>query len=175
MVEAAALWSGHYRAERWWGNRPRVWRVLGQREVRSRPVVVRQVPSQDARQSGFIDDDHMIETLASDRTDEPFRIRVLPRGTRGRADLLDTHARRRGRDCGERVVAIVKEIARSCVFRKRLAELLRRPSRGRMRGDADMHDAATPMGQDDQHEQQSIRDGGHDEEIGGHDLIDVIG
>ena len=44
-----------------------------------------------------------------------------------------------------------------------------------MRGNADVHDAATVMGQDDQHEQQSIRDGGHDEEIGGHDLIDVIG
>ena len=43
----------------------------------------------------------------------------------GGADLLDAHARRRGCECGERVVAIVKEIARSCVFRKRLAELLR--------------------------------------------------
>ena len=31
------------------------------------------------------------------------------------------------------------------------------------------------MGEDNQHEQQSIRDGRHDEEIGGHDLIDLIG
>ena len=97
-----------------------------------------------------------------------------PRGTRGGANLLDTHARRRGGECGERVVAIVQEIARGGVFRKSLAELLRRPRRGRMRGDADVHDAATPMGQDDQHEQQSIRDGGHDEEIGGGDLADMI-
>lgn len=66
----------------------------------------------------------MIETLASDGTDEPFRIRVLPRGTRGGADLLDAHPRRRGRERGEREVAIMKEIARGRVFRKRLEELL---------------------------------------------------
>jgi hypothetical protein len=152
-----------------------VWRVFRQREMCPRLVVVREVPTQDPSQSGFIQHDYVVETLASDGADDPLRIRVLPRGTRDGADLLDTHASRRGPERGERVVAIVKEIARGCVFRKRLAELLRSPCCGRMRGDADVHDAATAMGQDDQHEQQSIRDGGHDEEIGGHDLIDVIG
>jgi hypothetical protein len=44
-----------------------------------------------------------------------------------------------------------------------------------MRGDRDVSDATTLMGEDDQHEQQSIRDGRHDQEIGGHDLIDMIG
>ena len=73
------------------------------------------------------------------------------------------------------MVAIMNEVARGCVFRKGLAELLGGPGRSWMRGDRDVHDVATPMGQDNEHEQQSIRDGGHDEEIGGHDLIDVIG
>jgi hypothetical protein len=158
MVQAADLWNLHDRAESWWRDRPGLRRILRQREMSSRLVVVREVTTQDARQSGFIRDDHVIETLASDGTDQPFRIRVLPRGTRGGAGLLDAHSRRRGRERGERVVAIVKEIARGRVFRKRLAELLRRPSRGRMRGDADVHDAATAMGQDNQHEQQPIRD-----------------
>ena len=138
-------------------------------------MVVRQVPGQDARQSGFIQDDHAIETLASDGADDPLRVRVLPRGTRGGAELLDAHATRRARERGKRVVAIVNEVGRGSVFRKGLAELLRGPTGRRMRGDPDVNDAATPVGQNDQYEQQSIRDGGHDEEIGGHDLIDVIG
>jgi hypothetical protein len=175
MVQAADLWNDDNRAERWWRHRPGLWRVLGQREMRARLVIVRQVPGQDARQSSFIHDDHMIETLASDGPDDPLRVRVLPWGTRGGAERLDAHATRRGRERGKRVVAIVHEVARGCVFRKRFAELLGGPGRSRMRGDRDVHDVATPMRQDDEHEQQSIGDGGHDEEIGGHDLIDVIG
>jgi hypothetical protein len=73
------------------------------------------------------------------------------------------------------VIAIVNEVTRGRVVRKGLAELLGGPEGGRMRGDRDMNDAATLMGQDDQHEQQSICDSLHDEEIGGRDLIDVIG
>jgi hypothetical protein len=43
-----------------------------------------------------------------------------------------------------------------------------------MRGDRDVSDAPTLVIQNDQHEQQSIGDGRHDEEIGGRDLVDVI-
>jgi hypothetical protein len=44
-----------------------------------------------------------------------------------------------------------------------------------MRGDRDVRDAPTLVGQNDEHEQQSIGDGRHDEEIGSRDLVDVIG
>jgi hypothetical protein len=44
-----------------------------------------------------------------------------------------------------------------------------------MRGHRDVDDAATVMGKDHQHEQQSIRSGGHDEEVGGCDLVEMIG
>jgi hypothetical protein len=44
-----------------------------------------------------------------------------------------------------------------------------------MCGHRDVDNATTLMGQDDQHEQQSIRDGGHDEEIGRYHLIHMIG
>ena len=146
-----------------------------QREMSSRLVVVRQVATQDARQPGFVHDDHVIETLASDGTDDPLGVGVLPWGTRGGEKLVDAHATRRGRERGERVVAIVNEIARSGVLRKGFAELLRGPEGRRMRGHCDVSDAAALMGEDDQHEQQSIRDSRHDEEIGGRDLVDMIG
>jgi hypothetical protein len=92
----------------------------------------------------------------------------------GSPDLLNAHASRRGRDDGKRVVAIVHEVARGRVLWKGLAELLGGPRRGRMRGHRDVDDAPTVMGQDDQHEQQSIRHGGHDEEVRSHDLPDMI-
>ena len=106
VVQTADLWNGDDAAERWWRDRPGVRRVLRQREMRSRLVVVRQVPTQDANQSGFIHDDHVIEALASDGADEPLRIRVLPRGTRRRCGVprcpchsLSRRARQtRGRD-----------------------------------------------------------------------------
>jgi hypothetical protein len=43
-----------------------------------------------------------------------------------------------------------------------------------MGGDRHVHDAATVMRQNDQHEEESTRGGGHDEEIGGGDLADMI-
>jgi hypothetical protein len=38
------------------------------------------------------EDEHVIQTLAPDRTDEPLREGVLPRAVRGRENLLDPHA-----------------------------------------------------------------------------------
>jgi hypothetical protein len=142
VVQAADQWNGDDATQRGWRDRPRVRRVLRQREMRSRLVVVRHVPTQDANQSSFIHDDHVIEALASDGADEPLCIRVLPRRTRGGAEFLDAHATRCRGERSKRVVAIMNEIARSCVFGKRLAELLRGPRGGRMRGDRTDAEAA---------------------------------
>jgi len=174
MVQTADLWNGHDRAERWWRDRSGLWRVLGQREMRPRPVVVGQVPRQDASQADFIQDDHMIETLASNGADDAFRVRVLPRGTWCGEDLMDAHSDRRLSDPCERLITITNEIPRGFIPRKRLAELLGGPRRRGMGGDRHVHDAATLMRQNDQHEEESTRGGGHDEEIGGCDLVDMI-
>ena len=45
---------------------------------------------------------------------------------------------------------------------------------GWMGSHCDADDTATMMGEDDEHEQQSMRNGRHDEEIGGRDVVDVI-
>jgi hypothetical protein len=43
-----------------------------------------------------------------------------------------------------------------------------------MSSDGDVNNTPTVVRQDDQHEQESISDRGHDQEIGGHDLLDMI-
>jgi hypothetical protein len=79
---------------------------------------------------------------------------VLPRRPRCGEHVGNVHPVRGACELGECVVAIVKQVPRSRVFGKRLAELLRGPGGGRMCGDTDVHDAATMMGHDDQDEQQ---------------------
>jgi len=78
----------HLRSLDW----PPIWRVLLERKVSSRRVIVREVARQDAAQMAVAQDEDVIEALAPDRTDEPFREGILPGATRGREDFLDVHA-----------------------------------------------------------------------------------
>ena len=69
-----------------------VWCILFEREVSTRPVVVREVASQGAAQVPFAKDEYVIQTLAPDGANEPLREGVLPRAVRRREDFTDTHA-----------------------------------------------------------------------------------
>src|SRR5207247_8932329 len=70
-------------------NWPAVGCILVEREVSTRPVVVREVAREGAAQVLFAEDDDVIETLAPDRADEALREGILPRAVR------------RGLDCTE--------------------------------------------------------------------------
>ena len=63
-----------------------VGRILVEREVSTRPVVVREVASQGAAQVPFAKNEDVIQTLAPDGADEPLREGVLPRAVRRRED-----------------------------------------------------------------------------------------
>src|SRR6266566_1745391 len=54
-------------------NRAAVGRILVEREVSTRPVVVREVASQGAAQVPFAKNEDVIQTLAPDGADEPLR------------------------------------------------------------------------------------------------------
>src|SRR5262249_56007651 len=64
--------------------------IFVQRPVRSDVVVITSIGSQDSAQMGFAPDDEMIETLAPDRSDQPFSEAILPR--RSRSDGLVPYA-----------------------------------------------------------------------------------
>ena len=65
-------------------NWPAVGCILVEREVSTRPVVVREVAGQGAAQVPFAKDGDMIQTLAPDGADEPLREGVLPWAVRRR-------------------------------------------------------------------------------------------
>jgi hypothetical protein len=53
-----------------------IWRVLLEAEVRSTPMIVPTVGHEDAPEMRLVDDDHVIETLSSDRADQAFDVRI---------------------------------------------------------------------------------------------------
>ena len=89
-------------------------------------------------QRGFIEHDHMIETLAPKRADQSFDIGSLPGRSRSRKHFLDS---RRLHLCNEitseDAVSITQQISRSRVPGKYFPQLLRGPFCGRMEARVD--------------------------------------
>ena len=79
------------------------------------------------------------------------------------------------RDVREGGIAVVQQEPRRLVLGKGVAELLRRPCGRGMFGDGDVDDPSPLVREDDEHEQQPIGDRWHNEEIGSHDLADMVG
>ena len=91
VVQATDLTHGHNWPDipslnRWW-----FWRVLLQRQMRSRSVVVIEIGSKDSPQRAFIEHDHVVETFAPDRSDHSFHISALPWRGWCRENLFYSH------------------------------------------------------------------------------------
>ena len=63
-------------AEVRWLHRSRLWTILRQSEVRSRTVVVADVLPEHSTQVPLAQDDHVVETLPSDRTNRSLYIGI---------------------------------------------------------------------------------------------------
>ena len=92
MMQAADFGNRDDRAELRPLDWPAVGRVLVEREVSARPVIVREVARQGTAQVPFAEDEDVIQTLASDRSDEPLGERILPWAVRRCQDFTDAHA-----------------------------------------------------------------------------------
>jgi len=110
----------------------------------------------------LIDDDHVVETLASDGSDQALHERILPRTRRSGHNLGDSHA---SQSALERVavnsVAISVQPAWGRVVGKRVDHLLGGPDRGRMSRDIDVHNVPTLVRQYDEDEQHAARERRH--------------
>jgi hypothetical protein len=74
-----------------------------------RPHVVRDVLDEHPTMPGRVYHDDVIEALASDRTEDPLHICVLPGRSRRRSYLLDVHPFEGSRDVRKDRIAIVQE------------------------------------------------------------------
>ena len=56
-------------------------------------MIVVDVSAQDSPEVSLVEDDHVIETLAPNASNDPFDVGALPRGARRRRNLLDVESR----------------------------------------------------------------------------------
>jgi hypothetical protein len=129
------------------GDDPATWRgfddswlgtVVVKRLMWPRGVVVGEIRAQDAAEMGAVQNDDVIEALAPDGADHPFRERVLPGRSGSREHLADppvSDASREGLAVDR--VSIPQEVFRAGLVRKRLNDLANGPGRGGVFGDVD--------------------------------------
>ena len=65
--------------------------VFVERQMGARVVIVIDVRDQDPAQMPFVNNDHMVKTLAANRAEGPRDVRILPRRSWRRNDLCDPH------------------------------------------------------------------------------------
>src|ERR1035437_121138 len=97
--------------------------------MRSHSAIIVRIVFQNPTQMLLTQDNDVVQTLAPDRSDQPFGKAVLPR--RGRCNWLvsDTHGTQSARDdCAVDLIPISDHIARSAIPRKSLGDLTDRKS-----------------------------------------------
>jgi hypothetical protein len=102
-------------------------------------MVVVEVSGQDAAEVSFAEDEHVIQAFASDRSDEPFRERILPRAMRRREHLLDLHALQAvPKLLAVDAISVAEEIGRCGVVWKGVHDLLSGPGSGGVLGEVEV-------------------------------------
>src|ERR1700730_12753956 len=114
-----------------------------------------------------MEDDEMVQTCPSDRANQAFAIRILPRGMRSGEYFLD---RQRMGGCREWFaitgVAIAQQVARRTIPGKGLDQLPGGPFCRGMRGHAKVKEAAAIMRQNQKNEEQTEGRGGNRMKVG---------
>src|SRR3981189_2553908 len=143
--------------------------------MRSHAVVIVRIVFQNPTQMFLVQDNDVVQTLAPDRSDQPFGKAVLPR--RGRCNWLfsDTHGTQSaGDDSAVDSISISDHIARSAIPRKSLGDLTCNPLRRWVGCDADPDEISAIKPDDDEAIQQLKANGRHDEQIHGGDVRRVV-
>src|SRR5438093_11341372 len=112
----------------------------------TRSAVVLDVLTEQSSQVVFIEDDHMIEKLATNRSHVAFRGPILPGALERRSLRMDSKPRRGASDVSrEDRVVVEDEIAMHRVIGEGLSQLLDHPLRRRMARHVEMEDAPSSV------------------------------
>jgi hypothetical protein len=142
VVQAADFGKLYDPPRRWKLDRPSVGCILVEREVSASPMIVREVRGEDASEVPLAQNEHVIQALAPDGADEPFREGILPRALRCREDLYDRHAFHAMPELPTvNLVAVAEEMGRRRLVREGVHDLLGGPGGGGVLGDVEVDDA----------------------------------
>src|SRR6195256_2364151 len=121
------------------------------------------------------EDNDMVKTIPSDRTDEPLRMSVLPWRSWFDRPVPNAHrANATDKDIAIDTIPIANDILRPLLPAVGLGELTRNPLGARMRGHAQPQNLTAGMPQDQKSIQQPERDRGDHEQIHRRDAVRVI-
>ncbi len=141
MVESADLGQGNDTAVLGRLDGAGRGRILVEREVRPRAVIVAEVAVQPPTEVSLVEDDHVVEKLTADGADHALGEGVLPRGAWCRNNLGDAHAFHPSPEfAAVDTVSIAEQVARRRVIGESFDDLLRRPGGSRGVTDVDAHD-----------------------------------
>jgi hypothetical protein len=125
MMQTADLRNLNNRSDLHRLNRPFNRGVFAQREVSPGTLVILEIGSENSPETGFIQHNDVIQTLAANRSDQSLDIRVLPRRLRRGQKLPDSERLGCFRELlAIASVAISKHVTRSAVPWKGFEELM---------------------------------------------------
>src|SRR3984957_17268836 len=138
-------------------------------------VVVTHVRKQDVTEVSLAKHNNVVKAITSDRTDQPFGICVLPRGTRRCWPVADAYrSESADKDLAIGPVPVANEIAGSLFPPAGFRDLICDPFCGWMRCDAKPQNMSPAVSHDQQSIEQAKRDCRHDKQIHRRDAVGMI-
>ena len=173
MMQTSEVFGGHDTANGLHSTRH--WCILVQRQVRASIIVIFLVRSQQVAKMPLAEDNDMVKSIPSDRTDEPLRMSVLPWRSWCDRPVPNAHcANATDKDIAIDTIPIANDILRRLLPAVGLGELTRNPLGARMRGHAQPQNLTAGLPQDQKSIQQPERDRGDHEQIHRRDSVRVI-
>jgi hypothetical protein len=94
MMEASYLRQGPHRAHFRWRDSSGVGAIHLEGQMGTKAVVIGDIWGKHAPEMPVVEDDDMIEHLATETPDEPLAVRILPRTARGNLHFFDLNVAR---------------------------------------------------------------------------------
>src|SRR6266852_2231034 len=138
-------------------------------------VVIIHVRQQDVTEVSLAEHNNVVKAFPSDRTDQPYSICVLPRGTRRCWSVANAYrSKSTDKDLTIGPVPVTNEIAGSLFPPACLRDLICDPFCGWMRCDAKPQNMSPTVPHDQQSIEQAKRDCRHDKQIHRRDAVGMI-
>lgn len=138
-------------------------------------MVIREVAGQHSFEMVFVEHDHMIETLAAERADDPFGVGILPRRSRGGDHRFDAQVLDALLDVDtEYRIAVAEKVTGCFVPGERFDDLLSCPLSCWVSGHVEVDHFSAVVAKDQKTVQEAKGERWHGEEIDGHDIADVV-
>src|SRR5215510_3225088 len=154
MMEASHLRQGHHPAHCRWLDRAGMWAIHLKGKMGTKSVIVGDIHREHPLEMPVVEDNDMIEYVATNTPNEPLAVGILPGTARGNFDFFDAHVL----DALLQMltvdrVAVSQQVPCGRITRNRLNNLLDGPLRRWMFGDVEMDDASALVRQQDEHKQ----------------------